>query len=401
MFENPGSFSPIEHYATPRGGSPPRIFGSPRRYVQGPGVIAQTGHFLSHLGALHAGVLLSARSQRAEGRQLLAGLEAAGVQSTTATFAGECSFEEIERHAGSLGTTALPVDLLIAAGGGKCLDASKSIAYRLGVPLVVVPTLASNDAPCSALSLIYTPEGVSADVEFFPESPALVVVDTAVIASAAERYLVAGMGDAMATWYEARATAASPNGITAMGGRPTLAATALGKLCAETLYEKGVAAAEAVMKSTIDEALEAIVEANTLLSGVGFESGGLAVAHALAQGYTVVKAVEESNLHGEMVAMGLLAQLVLEQDLAEAHKAARFFRDVGLPIHLGQIGLTPDRDPDLRAVIASAVDFPFLSNMPFEVTAEALHAAMLAAHDLGAGIARESGESAWQKLRSA
>jgi glycerol dehydrogenase len=291
------------------------------------------------------------------------------------------------------------VDALIAVGGGKCVDTGKSVAYRLGVPLIVVPTLASNDAPCSALSVVYTPEGVSSDVEFFPENPAMVVVDTAVVAAAADRYLVAGMGDAMATWYEARATAANPNGIAAIGGRPTLTGTALGKLCAETLYRQGVAAAEAVMKSSVNDALEEIVEANTLLSGLGFESGGLAVAHAMAQGYTVVESVEENNLHGEMVAMGVLAQLVLEQDADEAHKVANFFREVGLPIHLGQIGLSTDQSTNIEAVIAAAMDFPFLMNMPFEVKAEGLHQAVLAAHDLGLGIARGSGESAWRRLR--
>ena len=162
-----------------------------------------------------------------------------------------------------------------------------------------------------------------------------------------------------------------------------------------------MAAAEAVRKSRVDEALEQVVEANTLLSGLGFESGGLAVAHAMAQAYTVVESVEEGNLHGEMVAMGLLAQLVLEGELDEAHRAAGFFRDVGLPIHLGQLGLSTDREADLAAVVTAAMSFPFLGNMPFQVKAEGLHRAILAAHELGVGVAERSGEAAWRNLRSA
>jgi glycerol dehydrogenase len=160
-----------------------------------------------------------------------------------------------------------------------------------------------------------------------------------------------------------------------------------------------VAAAEAVLKSTVTSALEEIVEANTLLSGLGFESGGVAVAHAMAQAYTVVRSVEEANLHGEMVAMGLMAQLSLEGDRQEAQKAAHFLRDVGLPIHLGQIGLAPELSDELAAVIADAMGFPFLANMPFEVTAEGLRAAVLEAHELGVKVARESGESAWERIR--
>ena len=59
--------------------------------------------------------------------------------------------------------------------------------------MVICPTLASNDAPCSALSVIYTPEGVSEGVEFFPTSPAIVAVDTRIVAEAPVRYLVAGL----------------------------------------------------------------------------------------------------------------------------------------------------------------------------------------------------------------
>src|SRR5262249_41747291 len=158
--------------------------------------------------------------------------------------------------------------------------------FRLGVPVAIVPTLASNDAPCSALSVLYTPAGVSSGVEFYPSSPALVVVDTAIVAAASERYLVAGMGDAMATWYEATVCLRNPRGISCVGARPTLASSAIGETCAATLYERGAAAAAAVRRGTVDAELDAVVEANTLLSGLGFESGGIAAAHGFAQSFT-------------------------------------------------------------------------------------------------------------------
>jgi len=86
---------------------------------------------------------------------------------------------------------------------------------------------------------------------------------------------------------------------------------------------------------TVNEALEAVVEANTLLSGLGFESGGLAAAHSVAQSYTAIPKVHANYLHGEMVAMGTLAQLMMEARPDEATKVAGFFASVGLPIHLG------------------------------------------------------------------
>ncbi len=392
--------SPRDHYAQPDGGAPPRVFGSPQRYIQGAGVLDRLGHYLSSLGLEHAAILMSARSENAEGKQILSSLDAVGIEASTSRFGGECSLQEIALHVDALRSAGDAVDCLVAVGGGKAVDTGKSIAYRLGVPLVVVPSLASNDAPCSAVSVIYTTEGRNDGAEFFPHSPALVVVDTRIIAAATEHYLVAGMGDAMATWYEAGVCFDSPHGITVIGGRPTLAGRAIGELCANTLYTDGLAAAEACALSEVTDALERIVEANTLLSGLGFESGGLAAAHAVAQGCTAIRSVRENYLHGEMVAMGTLTQLVLEDNLDEARKVAHFSATVGLPVHLGQLGLAPEQSADLQSIVTATVDYPHLANMPFEVTAAAMHRALLDAHRLGEGVTRTAGDAAYRKLHA-
>lgn len=376
----------------------PRVFGSPRRYVQAPGVIAQTGDYLRKLGFGSAAVLLSKRSQKAEGADLLKSLQDAGVPATVLTFGGECSFEEIERHTKALRSHAHRPATVIALGGGKVVDAGKCIAHRLAVPAVVVPSLASNDAPCSAASVIYTPEGVSETFEVFAENPALVLVDTAVVAAAPARYLVAGMGDAMATWYEARACASNANAVTTFGARPTLAGAAIAKLCADTIYEDGEAALAALASGAIDESLERIVEANTLLSGIGFECGGLAASHGFAQAYTVIEKVHKHYLHGEMVAMGVLAQLALEGWEEEALRATEFFARVGLPVHLGQLGLEPSDSESINAVVEAALAFPFMANMPLDVTGEKLHAAILAADRLGREVTASNGDAQYAQI---
>ena len=289
---------------------------------------------------------------------------------------------------------------MVAVGGGKCLDTGKCVAARLAVPVVICPSLASNDAPCSACSVLYTPEGVVAGGEFFPQSPALVVVDTRVVAKAPVRHLVAGMGDAMATWYEARTCLQNPRARSLLGARPTLAAVALSKLCAETLFADGLAAVDAVRHSDVTDALERIVEANTLLSGIGFESGGLAVAHAVAQGFTVVPALHQHYLHGEMVAMGLLTQLMIENQEAEARQVAAFFARVGLPIHLEQLSLSPHDKGVLDTVMEVAMLFPYVGNEPFTVTAETLLAASLQADALGKDIAKRVGDAAYRQLHA-
>ena len=121
-----------------------------------------------------------------------------------------------------------------------------------------------------------------------------------------------------------------------------------------------------------------MVEANTLLSGVGFESGGLAAAHAVATALTIIPEVHASVLHGEMVAIGVLTQLVLEKDVDEYERALALFKKLGLPVRLGEIGLDADRDAEaLKTVASVAVGIPIIGNEPFEVTAGDIHAAML------------------------
>ena len=380
--------------------SVPQVLIAPPRYIQGESILEDLGRYLSIVPSTRAAILISAGGQRRDGARLLHSLRTAQIDATVVTFQGECSQEEVERVVALLQVTTPAVDCVVAVGGGKCVDAGKCVAHRLGIPVVICPSLASNDAPCSALSVMYTRTGVFAGVEFFPQSPALVVVDTRIVADAPVRHLVAGMGDAMATWYEARTCLQNPQARTVLGARPTLAASALGELCAKTLFADGAAAAAAVQRAEVTDALERIVEANTLLSGIGFESGGVAVAHSVAQGLTVLPAVRQHYLHGEMVAMGLLTQLVVESREEEAKQVAEFFATVGLPIHLGQLDISPDDSAPLRAVMETAMTLPFVGNEPFAVTADTLLAASRHAHALGRGIAQRAGDAAYRALHA-
>jgi glycerol dehydrogenase len=382
-------------------GSVPRALIAPARYVQGPGVLERLGRYLSLLPGSRAGLLLSPGGAARFGDRIGAALRAEGISASEVEFGGECSIEEIERIAAALGGAAPTVDYLVAVGGGKCIDAGRAAARRLGLPVAVCPSLASTDAPCAALSVIYSSRGVKQGVEFFPDSPALVAVDSEVVAQAPPRYLVAGMGDAMATWYEARTCVRNPDARSLLGGRPTIAAAALGELCAHTLFANGVAAAEAVRRGEVTEPLERVIEANTLLSGIGFESGGIAAAHSVVHGLTAIDAVRENHMHGEMVAIGLLTQLVLEGTPREARRVAAFCAAVGLPVHLGQISLSPDDGATLATVMEAAMTLPFVANEPFEVSAASLARAAADAHALGVEITRQRGDEAYRSLREA
>jgi glycerol dehydrogenase len=376
----------------------PRVFISPQRYVQGRDVLQHMGRYLSLVGARRAAILITAGGRARHGAILADSLRAADVDAVFCIFGGECSVEEIEKHAGMLKTER--VDCVLAVGGGKCVDAGKAVAFRLATPVVIAPTLASNDAPCSALSVLYSPAGVSVGVEFYPQSPALVVVDTGIVAAASERFLVSGMGDAMATWYEASVCLRNVNAATTLGARPTIASYAIGEICAETLFEEGIEAAAAVARNVVNDSLEAVVEANTLLSGLGFESGGLAAAHGFAQSFTALPTTHARHLHGEMVAMGTLAQLVLESRPDEARRVAEFFARVGLPVHLGQLAIEAGDARALDTVVNGAMAFPFIGNMPMPIDAAVLRQGLLGAHDLGLAVCEQAGDASYRRLHA-
>ena len=208
----------------------------------------------------------------------MSALEKSGAFSVhRAVFGGEATREEVDRLS-ALAREA-SADFVVALGGGKTIDTAKTVAVALGLQVAVVPTTASTDAPCSAIAVLYRPEGVYDCYRVFDRNPSVVLVDTTVVAKAPPRFLAAGMGDALATNVEARACRTSTN---CAGGLQTEACVAVCERCKEILFRYGRQAYEANKAGVVTAALEAVVEANTLLSGLGFESGGVAAAHAVS-----------------------------------------------------------------------------------------------------------------------
>jgi len=398
---SPSSFFPQRIYGQVTGGQdkPPGVLIFPHRYIQGAGVLDCLGRYISVLSSVRPAVLISPGGQKRFGDRLQMSFQSSGIEFHTEIFDGECAFPEIDRLVERFKRNSPSVDTLVAVGGGKCLDTGKCVAYRLRVPVVICPTIASTDAPCSAVSVVYSPEGVQIGPEFFPSNPALVVVDTRIIMDAPVRQLVSGMGDALATYFEARTCYENPNARSMVGGRPTMTALTLAELCADTILKYGLAAVESVRANRIDEAFEKIVEANTLLSGVGFESGGLAVAHAVASGLTVIPSLHRDFYHGELVGIGILIQLLLEEKADEAQKVGTFLAKVGLPVHAGQLALDPDRHASaIQSAMVGAVATPLIEAEPFPVTSAQLMNTFTRAHRLGLRISRDIGDEAYRRL---
>ncbi|WP_372880493.1 glycerol dehydrogenase [Psychromonas sp.] len=357
-----------------------KIIISPSKYVQGANALNNIGQYVKPLGQ-KALAIADDFVTNLVGDQIMTSFAQAEGQLVLEKFNGECSRPEIDRLIEL--ATVNESQVIIGIGGGKTLDTAKAIAFYRNIPVVVVPTIASTDAPTSALAVIYTPEGEFSEYLMIPSNPNMVIMDTKIIAGAPARLLISGMGDALSTYFEARANARS-GGQTMAGGAPTRAAQALAKLCYETLIEDGLKAKISVENGLTSPAVENIIEANTYLSGIGFESSGLAAAHAIHNGLTKLEECHHL-FHGEKVAFGTLVHLVLENaPMAEIQEVLAFCRSVGLPTNLHMMGVKELNIDKLREVAAaSCAEGETIHNMPFEVTTESVLSAILTAHKLG------------------
>lgn len=273
------------------------------------------------------------------------------------------------------------VEVIVAVGGGKTIDISKVVAHLGQLPIGIVPTAASVDAPVTSLSVIHDDNGNFEEYLFYPKSPDFILVDSKIIANAPVRLLVAGMGDALGTYFEARSTSEA-NGLNLLGAKPTKTSTDIARLCYETLTTKGLEAKQAVAAHKVNEAVEDIIEANILMSGVGAESGGLAAAHAFFNASHVLENFH-SFMHGEIVSFGTVIQLFLENRIDEVDEVINFCVEVGLPAKLKDYGFeeTIKEEEWMPLCVEACAPTDTMINVPVKVTPELLFKTIKEAND--------------------
>ena len=352
------------------------IFISPARYIQGPNVFKTGLHHLQTLGS-HALLLCDAFVYQLLGQALITDLAALPLQADYVEFNGESSSNEIQRLS-QLAYT-LNCDFVIGLGGGKTIDTAKAIAQQLQCPVAILPTVASTDAPTSAISVLYDEEGKFDRYVFYKKSPDLILVDSEVIAKAPATLLASGIADGLSTWIEARAVKRS-GGTTLLGAKPTATALAIARQCETILFEHGLQAIQDCREDRVTEALEAVIEANTLLSGIGFESCGLAAAHAIHNGFTAIQGAIHRLNHGQKIAYTTLTQLMLEQAPKEELDCyIHLFQALELPTTLREMHLDNVNYSELLAIGELATQaHESIHQMPFSITPSDVADALLA-----------------------
>ncbi|QJP16131.1 glycerol dehydrogenase [Starkeya sp. ORNL1] len=352
-----------------------RIFGSPHRYVQGPGAIEALPALTAELGGRPVLVtdapvwaLLRERVEAAYGAQTPP-LVLADPEITYATI--KTAGEAARQH----GPT-----VVIGAGGGKALDIAKGVAHALRIPVITVPTIASTDAPTSKVYVVYNEAHELVGVEHMPGNPAAVVVDTTLIAKAPLRFLLAGIGDAIAKKFEAEASF-NAGAANMHRTRPLLSALVLAESCYQTLRHDGEAAVAAARSGAVTSELENVVEAGILMAGLAFENSGLSFAHAMTRGLSAAP-MTARTLHGEQVAYALLVQLVLEQRTdGIVADLLGFYRRIGLPTNLRELSGAAFDEAQAGLMAERTMEAPHTQKMPYPVTAETIVAAMLTLED--------------------
>lgn len=324
-----------------------RLFTAPSRYVQGPGAVDELGRLLTGRYSAAAVILDSALAGLLSLR-ILRSLEGGSVETHLVEWSGEVTRSAIDGLAAQLHQHS--PNVVIAAGGGKTLDTGKGVSVALGVDMVTVPTIASNDGPTSRTIAEYDEQHRLISTPQMPANPAVVVVDTDLIAQAPADFLLSGVGDAVAKRFEA-AGCFKAGGNTPNGTRPLDLPSVIANGCYRTILADTEAALTGMGATPASPQLERVIEAVVLMSGLAFENGGLSLAHALTRGLMRVEGAK-GRPHGMQVAYGLLVQLAHEGDKDSFAEVAEFFERVALPRSLGDLGT--EASPSLLETIAEA-----------------------------------------------
>jgi glycerol dehydrogenase-like iron-containing ADH family enzyme len=258
------------------------------------------------------------------------------------------------------------------------MDTAKLVADQLHLPIVTVPTSGATCAAWTALSNIYSETGTFQYDVALDRCPDLLVLDYDLIATAPRRTLVAGIGDAIAKWYEASVSSGSSDRTLLIN------AVQQARVLRDILFQKSVIALDTPGSIVWQDVVDAAVLMAGVTGGIGGAQCRTVAAHAVHNGLTHL-AASHGMLHGEKVAYGILVQLRLEEMLQGNQLAAtarqqllQFYSEIGLPPTLADLGLADCSIAQLQQAAEVACNPQSdIHRLPFAVTPVQLMAAMV------------------------
>lgn len=342
--------------------------------IRGSQALTQAGEAIAQLGSRPL-VVGGARTLAVTQPRLQPVLEQHQLQVVQASYGLNCS--EASLAALRQAVTTHQADLIIGVGGGKALDAAKLLAHQCKLPVVTVPTSAATCAAWTALSNVYSDQGAFLYDVSLDRCPDLLILDYTLIQTAPQRTLVAGIGDALAKWYEASVSSGHSEATL------IIAAVQQARVLRDILFQKSSAALKEPGSADWREVVDATVLLAGVIGGLGGAQCRTVAAHAVHNGLTHLPI--HSSIHGEKVAYGILVQLRLEELLQGNVLAAtarqqllKFYTEIGLPQKLNDLGLSNITLQELqRAAEVAVAPNSDIHRLPFKVVPDQLMAAMV------------------------
>lgn len=347
---------------------------APAKVVRGASVLHSAAGDIAHLGTRPL-IVAGHRTLSISQESLQPIFAASQLQTAATSYGADCCEDSLK----ALRKTAKEhkADVIVGVGGGKALDTAKLIGHQLQLPVVTIPTSAATCAAWTALSNVYSESGAFLYDVGLLRCPDLLILDYDLIQTAPQRTLVAGIGDAIAKWYEASVSSGH------LQDTLIIAAVQQARVLRDILFQKSAAA----LQSPGSEVWREVVDATVLLAGVIGGLGGAqcrtVAAHAVHNGLTHISG--HGSIHGEKVAYGILVQLRLEEmlqgnQLADAarQQLLKFYAEIGLPQKLADLGLSNITLSELQtAAEITLAPNSDIHRLPFPVALEQLMAAMI------------------------
>ncbi|MBQ1300924.1 MAG: iron-containing alcohol dehydrogenase family protein [Erysipelotrichaceae bacterium] len=291
-------------------------------------------------------------------------------------YGKEASYANIDRLAAVEQISR--ADLILAVGGGKCLDVAKVVGDKLGKPVFTVASIASTCAAVTRIAVLHNDDGSFREVYRLTNPPVHCFIDPEIIVNAPARYFWAGMGDTMAKHVEC--VFSSKNDV--LDFESALGRT-ISVLCYDPILEKGEKAYDDVKNHVVSGEVEDVIKSIIIATGAVSLSVNpdynSALAHALYYGLTVREWMEQKHLHGEIVSYGTLAQLLIDGQMEELRKVYDFNKAVKLPVCLKDLDL--DRDDPMDDILDATIINPELNHIPYPITKEMVRETILKLED--------------------